>query len=275
MENDDVRAALREGDLQRARALAVESVKRAPDDPGARAFLFQLSAIEGDWARADKQLDVLAELKGESLDLVGDYKAAIAAEATRREVMAGRAAPTVFGEPATWVAKMIEALRLDATGKADAAHALREEAFEEAAPSSGEVDGETFAWMADADQRFGPLMEAVINGEYHWIPFEAIKTLDMEPPKDLRDVVWAVGVATFANGGSWPILAHTLYPGSDPKAGGNAGQALGRRTDWSTLSGEHCAGLGQRMFATDTNDFPILEIVRLAFDRPTAPSAQG
>jgi protein involved in temperature-dependent protein secretion len=31
--------------------------------------------------------------------------------------------------------------------------------------------GNLFAWLADADVRLGPVLEAIVDGKYYWIPF--------------------------------------------------------------------------------------------------------
>ena len=264
----DPQDALRSGDMVACKAAQMERVKAAPGDAKERAFLAQIFMVEGDWDRAIKQLQMLADLQPDSIDLVTDYCAALAAEKTRAEVLAGRAAPAIMGEPGAWLAKLVEALRLDAAGATAEAYALRSEAFEEAPASPGEIDGTKFAWLSDADNRFGPVLEAVMNGEYHWIPFNAIATLTFEPPRDLRDMVWTVGIITLTNGGEWPVLVPTRYPASDLKAGAEAGHALARRTDWSVLHEDHYAGLGQRMFASDETDIALLDVRELTFEQP-------
>ena len=268
MVTNDPQDALRSGDLSACKTAQMERVKAAPGDAKERAFISQIFMVEGDWDRAIKQLQMLADLQPDAIDLVTDYCAALAAEKTRIEVMAGRAAPSIMGEPGAWLAKLVEALRLDAAGASAEAFTLRGEAFAEAPASPGEIDGTRFNWLSDADNRLGPVLEAVMNGEYHWIPFNAIATLKFEPPKDLRDVVWTIGIITLTNGGEWPILVPTRYPASDTLAGAEDVHALARQTDWSVLHEDHYAGVGQRMFATDETDIALLDVRELSFDQP-------
>ena len=265
--------ALRQGDVEACHAALVAAVKAEPGDARHRAFLAQLMMVEGQWDRAVKQLDVLGNLDATALDLVTDLKAGIEAEQVRAEVMAGKRTPAIFGQPAEWIAQMVEALRLDAQGQPEQAHALREEAFAAAPASPGDADGARFDWLSDADQRFGPVLEAVMNGEYHWIPFDAIATLSLEPPRDLRDLVFTVGIVTLANGGEWPIMVPTRYPGSDTSSGADPAHALARRTDWDVLHGEHYAGTGQRMLATSETDLPLLDLRAITFDRAAEAEA--
>jgi len=263
--------ALSAGDVAACKAAQMERVRSAPGDAKERAFLAQIFMVEGDWDRAEKQLKMLADLEADAIDLVTDYCAALAAERMRVDVMAGKVSPSIMGEPGAWLAKMVEALRLDASGAAADAYALRSEAFAEAPATPGSIDGKAFQWLSDADNRFGPVLEAVMNGEYHWIPFDAIATLTFEPPRDLRDMVWTVGIVTLTNGGEWPVLVPTRYPASDSMAGGEDGHALARRTDWSVLHEDHYAGVGQRMLASDEDDIALLDVRELTFDHPDAP----
>ncbi|HKK37171.1 MAG TPA: type VI secretion system accessory protein TagJ [Paracoccaceae bacterium] len=266
MSRREAEAALAAGDLSAAGAKLIEAVRAAPGDAGLRAFLFEVSALAGNGERAMKALELLGRLRPDSLDMTTDYQAALAAETTRDRVFAGAERPDVFGGARAWTDGLAEALALDSTGDAAAAFEARAAALDAAPASPGTVDGERFEWFADADTRLGPVLEAVINGAYRWIPFEEIGALEIEPPKDLRDLVWSVGVLTLADGGQWPVLIPTRYPGSE-KAGAEI--ALARRTEWRPLGPEelgHAAGLGQRLFAHAEADVPILELRSLVFD---------
>lgn len=257
---EDLKQALDDGDLERAASLAIERVKNEPAEPGNRSMLFQLSAVLGDWDRAEKQLDMVGTLDAAALDFVQDYKAAIAAEHVRLKVISGKQSPSVMGEPPAWIAPMVEALRLDDKGEAAAAFDLRSSAMETATAVPGIVNDMAFDWIADADQRFGPVIECILNGEYHWIPVENIAELAFEAPRDLRDLVWSVGIVTFSNGGSWPIMIPTRYPCSDYRLSRNSAHALSRHTGWTVLHESHMMGIGQRMLATDTDDISLLDI---------------
>lgn len=257
---EDPAAALRAGDLERARTLAIEAVKSNPGSVALRAFLFQLSAVEGDWNRATQQLDTIAKLDPSVLDFVSDYRAAIVAEGNRERVLVGHERPTVFGTPPHWIAELTEALRLDATGEDAAASDLRDRALEGADPVAGSVDDRIFGRITDADPRFGPVLECVMNGGYSWVPFSSLSSLKLEPPRDLRDMVWTVGVATFVNGGEWPVMIPTRYHGSESRAGGTAEHALARRTEWLPLGERHSKGQGQRLFDVDDDEVALLDI---------------
>jgi type VI secretion system protein ImpE len=190
--------------------------------------------------------------------MVQTYREAIQCEALRTEIFAGRRAPVIFGEPQPWMAQLAEALRCDAADPAGAAR-LREEAFGAAPVSPGSIDGQRFAWLADADGRLGPLLEAIVNGRYVWIPFMRIARIEIDPPSDLRDAVWTAATFTWTNGAQTVGLIPTRYPGSADAS--DDAIKLARRTEWI---GGHA--LGQRMLTSDADDHPLMDVRLVEFD---------
>lgn len=257
--------ALRAGDLQAALKQLQDQVRAKPSDPRLRVFLFQLLAVLGQWDRALNQLNVAGELDAGALAMVQTYRETIACEKLRDEVFAGRKVPLLFGEPEPWVALLIEALLRDGRGDADAAQQLRDQAFEQAPGSSGEAqlaDGssQAFAWIADADMRLGPMVEAIINARYYWVPMNRLAELRVEAPTDLRDRVWTAASLRFTNGGETVAFVPTRYAGTDLADGG---LALARRTDWAEVRPGFHVGRGQRMFATDSGELALMDLRHL------------
>ncbi|HMQ12074.1 MAG TPA: type VI secretion system accessory protein TagJ, partial [Candidatus Competibacter phosphatis] len=174
--------SLREGRLQEALAELQAQVRKEPANAKYRIFLFQLLAVLGQWERASNQLNVLEEMDPESLPMVQTYREALRCELLRAEVFAGRRSPLIFGDPEPWMALLLEALQLTAGGHHAQAQTARDQAFEGAAATAGALDGQPFEWLADADPRLGPMLEAVINGRYYWVPWQRIRTLALEQP---------------------------------------------------------------------------------------------
>ena len=73
-----------------------------------------------------------------------------------------------------------------------------------------------------------------------------------------RDFVWTPANFTWSNGGEAVGLVPTRYPGSELSP--DASIQLARKTDWVALGGEQHAGLGQRLLATDTADYGLLDL---------------
>lgn len=263
--------ALKEGDVARALKLLTEQVRAKPQEAKLRVFMFQLLCVLGQWDRALNQLNVSLELDGSTLPMVQTYREAIACETLRLQVFAGQKVPMLFGEPETWVALLIEALLREGRGEADAARQLREQALEQAPATSGQLDGQPFAWIADADSRLGPTVEAVINGRYYWLPWNRLSKVEIDPPQDLRDAIWMPAHFEFTNGGEVVGLIPTRYPDTNLAAGDTL--ALARRTDWREALPGVFTGLGQRLFVTDTHEVGLMDVRTVTLDDAAAAEA--
>ncbi len=265
---------LKAGDVDGAMETLKNEVRENPADSKRRIFLFQLFCIQGQWERAITQLNAAAEMDPLALMMSQMYGAALNCQAVRDQVLQGERTPLIFGEPPEWIGPLLQALKLNAQGHHQAAAELRAKAFEAAPTSSGSINGTAFAWLADADGRFGPTIEGIIDGKYYWIPVECLGKFSVEQPADLRDLVWAPAQFTFANGGQVVGLIPTRYPGSESHA--DPAVRMARRTDWQEAPGDLYVGLGQRLLATDAGEFPLLEAREVLFDReiPQATEAE-
>jgi len=232
--------SLREGRVTEALAELQDLVRKTPDNAEYRVFLFQLLCVLGEWERARNQLKVLGELEAGSLPLVHVYGTAITCELLRRDVFAGARTPLLLGEPLPWVALLIQALSESAHGRTAEAGALRAEALEKATAVAGEIDGHDF------------------DCRYYWVPFERIRSIRLEAPSDLRDVVWMPAKLGLANGGEASALIPARYPGSE--ADGDSMIRLGRKTEWDEVAPDTFHGRGQRMFATAGGEYALLSV---------------
>jgi type VI secretion system protein ImpE len=248
----------REGNLGGALEELQNQIRNHPENSGYRVFLFQLLAILGQWKRALSQLDVLDNLEQSTWPMVHIYREAIRCEILRADVFAGRRKPMIFGEPPQWMAMLLESLRLIGEAQYGPAVALRDQAFESAAESSGTIDEQPFSWIADADSRLGPVLEIILNGRYFWAPIQQIRAIKMTAVTDLRDLVWLPAHFTWVNGGEVFGLIPTRYPGSETAQ--DTSIQLARRTEWIELAEGVLQGLGQRMLATDQDEYPLLDI---------------
>ena len=246
------------GKLTEALAALQREVRDNPSDAKLRVFLFQLLSVMGQWDKALTQLNIAAELDAKNLLMAEICRDGLAAEAFRAEVFAGKRQPLVFGQPPEWVGLLLQANQLAEQGNHDAAGDARQRAFDAAPATSGTVNGQPFEWIADSDMRLGPMLEAVIQGRYFWIPFEHVREIKIEAPADLRDLVWLEAMFTWSNGGTAPGLIPTRYPGSESSS--DPALSLARRTEWDTRGDGASIGVGQRVLATDADEYPLLEV---------------
>ena len=252
------------GDPKGALALLQQEVRAHAADAKQRVFLFQLLCVLGQWARASTQLQLCGELDAATLPMVNTYREALQCELMREAVFAGQTTPIAFGQPQAWVAWLVEALQADARGDAAAAARLRAEAFDAAPATAGSLNGDPFTWIADADSRLGPVLEAVVKGRYCWVPFAAVTRIVIEPPEDLRDLVWLPARFELAHGGETVALLPVRYVGT--AASDNGALQLARRTDWQEHGAGQFSGLGQRLITTSGAEVGLLDVREIVLD---------
>jgi type VI secretion system protein ImpE len=243
--------------------LAQETVRSNPTNAKARSFLFQLHAVLGNWEKAIAQLQAAAQFDPAAVPMAQVYREAIHCEVFREEVFAGKRKPNFLGQPLAWAGNLVEALPFYAAGKFDLAAGLREQAFDAAETVSGTVDETEFEWMVDADSRIGPNFELYLKGQYYWVPYQYVRSIRIEAPVDLRDLIWCPVSLTLENDGEHVALMPVRYPGSADSMTDT--HRLGRATDWAEHSSDTWFGTGQRMFATDQAELSLLDIRSIQF----------
>lgn len=256
---------LKQGRLADALKAAEDAVRSEPASGKARVLLSQILAVMGVWDRCVAQFEVAGKLEASNLLMVQVCRHLVTCEGFRRDVFAGKRQPLLMGEPEAWAAMMVQALGQTAAGHHAAAAAARTRALEEAPARGGMLNGQRFEWLSDADSRLGPILEVMVDAKYYWVPMTRVASVKVEPPADLRDVVWAPAVFAWTSGGVQEGFVPTRYPGTE--SAGDDSQKLSRQTAWEELGGTgEFAGFGQRMLATDMGETPILEVRSLVFD---------
>ena len=156
---------IRAGDLDGALSTLREAIKKDPADSKLRVFLFQLLSVNGDWEKALTQLNLIADISPDSMLLAQIFRPVIQCEALRAEVFAGKRSPLIFGEPQEWIGLLVHANSLAVSGNLREAREVIDRALEAAPAVSGSLNQHDFEWIADADSRLGPVLEAVIDGK--------------------------------------------------------------------------------------------------------------
>lgn len=260
---EEIPTLLKAGQLSGALAATKAAIRKAPTDSDLRFMLFQVQSLMGDWEAASNQLVAYSELTGRQSPLPIVFNDLIQAEVRRKYVFLGEEAPTIFGEPPAWAPLLVQALAHSAKGEFDAAQALRAKAMDEAPAIAGTVNGQPFAWLMDGDSRFGTMFEAIINGQYYWVPQSRIRSVHLEPPAQARDAVWMAASMTLENGAEISAFLPSRYPG----ASGWSDELLklSRSTAWLEPAPGFYTGQGQRVLMTDASEVSLLDLRELEF----------
>ena len=74
------------------------------------------------------------------------------------------------------------------------------------------------------------------------------------------------GQFTFANGGQKVGLIPTRYPGSEAHA--DPAIRMARLTSWEDIGADTFFGCGQRLLATDSGEYPLMDIRSIELNSP-------
>lgn len=232
----------RAGKLDEAVQALTAEVRSHPADQQARTFLFELLCFAGEFERAEKQLDVAVQGDGKAELGALVYRAALNAEKTRQD---------------TFLKKQYQQTGAEVT------------------PSpAGELNGKAFNSLSDADPRIGPRLEVFAAGDYMWIPFEHIASIAIEPPKRLRDMMWAPARVQAGPSFKGAELGDVLLPSLGPFSWEYPDDSvrLGRATAWVEDENGETFPVGQKMLLVDGEEYPFLEVRKLEFaPSPAAP----
>ena len=262
----DTSEALKEGRLDDALAAAKDAVRKAPSDTAHRSVLFQLYCVMGNWDGAQTQLKVFADLDPSTAMFAGVCEKLLACEAERRAVFAGQKEPTFFGKPPEWVGSMVEAFKLGRENNWQAAAASQGKALESAPAIAARVNNQEVSWLADGDSRFGPLLEAYVEGRYYWVPFEHVREVRFRQRTHLMDTIWAPVDFEWLNEGKAAGYIPVRYPGSETHS--DPLVRLGRKTDWEQKEENFYLGQGHRSLVSSDVDFALSEVRDIKFTHP-------
>jgi len=253
------------GDLYGAVAAAVETVKANPTDTRARGFLAELLCFVGEIARADKHLDLIADQDSAVASGVALFRQLLRGATWRHEVFNQGRPPELLGEPPVHLQTGLKALAALRDGAAGEARHLCAQ-LESARPSTGGArDGAPFADVRDLDDIMASVLELITStGQYFWIPWEQVISLDFAVPQRPRDLIWRKAEIAVRGGPEGVVYVPALYPGTEGVD--DDAIRLGRATDWPDPGDGPVRGVGLRTLLFDETDVPILDLGGIAFD---------
>jgi len=231
------------GKLKEAIEALGTELRNNPDDARRRTFLFELLCFSGDYDRAEKQLDLLADAGPNSGMGALVYRSALQAERTRQDLFQKKEYPKPAGEAGSGSETV-----------------------------TGTLNGKPFQSISDGDSRIGPRLEVFAGGNYLWINFEHLASVKIEPPRRLRDLLWTPALVRAGPALKGTELGEVMIPALSPFAWQNSDDAvrLGRLTVWEEDESGTAAPIGQKMLLVDGEEIPLLEVRQLEFNLPQA-----
>ena len=225
------------GELDEAIAVLGAQLRNRPDHIQHRTFLFELLCFAGDYDRAQKHLDVLSSGPADRQRGAWSYVGALAAERTRQEMFLTGDIPN-----------------------------------SETGPVRGSLNGRPFSMLTDADPRIQGRLELYARGQYSWIPLESVARIIVEPPTNIRDLLWLPAQVALRHGDREEVLGEVIIPGMAPGSADNADPSvrLGRAADWIDLPEGGVAPVGLKLLYVDGDLIPWIDVRELVVDGPSA-----
>lgn len=242
---------------------AVSWVKREPVNIEARLELCKLYSLQADWDRALQQLSTVVKIEPEAQRQAELFKNLILSERLREAVLCGeREARSLEGELPDWVQQLQRANRLYASGKESEGQSSRLRALENAPARGGHSEAlGTFEWLADGDDRLGPVCEFICAGGYRWIPFAEMNALEVKAPAGVTDIVWAPATLTLDK----PV--HGFIPARYPiTARSDCQFKTGLQTQWQLQGQDRYWGTGRKMWISSVGECSLFEGGKITFD---------
>jgi type VI secretion system protein ImpE len=273
-----VKALMEAGRLEDAVSQLSDEVRSRPTDRQGRTFLFELLCFAGESDRAERQLDVLGQQGGDPETGLGLrlYRGLLAAERSRSRLFSEGVRPRFLSEVPPAVELHLQALGAVREGRFENARALLDRADWLRTPARGTAGGLAFEEICDADDLLRPVLEVFTPAGYFWVPWEQIQDLEVAPPQNLRDLLWAPAKLATRDGQPAEVFLPNLYQGSACHAEGLV--RLGHKTDWLDLGEGVVLGSGRKVFVVGDDDRTLFELGEVRFSPPrdgTATTGEG
>lgn len=264
---NEAKAYLDGGNLSEAIQITLNQVRTKPTDMTARIFLFELSCFSGDWERAEKQLDVIANQDINAMIGSQIFKQNFKAERDRISVFKQGLIPECLMVPPKYVEDLIIAGTHIRENHISEARKSLDKVEEERPAFACRINGEESSDFRDYNDLTMCVFEVIVKDSYAWLPFEHIEKIDFIPAKSLRDMFWIQAEVEMINGTKGEMFLPALYVESFKND--NDQIRLGKVTDWRNLGEDIFIGEGVRTFQFEGGYIPISKIETIEFIHET------
>ncbi|KLV03736.1 protein of avirulence locus ImpE [Photobacterium aquae] len=251
---------IQQAKLSEALELLASQLQETPQDVDLRSSFIELLCIDGQYERADKQLNLLIKQNPDCL---------IGATNLRQLIRAAQARLDFDGGAAT--ANLVKDVDEAFTSLLRMRLAYRENHVENFIQSAEqleknrvnipmEIDGEYRDTLRDLDDTLAGFLELFgTDGKYYLVPFDALIRLEMMPVTSLIEHVWRKVDIEIDGGLCGEAFIPMTYINSQTDA-----EKLGRETDWREIFGTNIySGVGQKMYLFGDEAVVLSQIQRI------------
>lgn len=263
MSSPSIAIRLKEGNLTGALADATAAVKASQTDTSARGLLAELLCLAGEFERADTHFGLIATQDPGSAVGISLLRRLIRAETARGDWHRTGRLPEVLGESRMDLRPYVEAGIALRAGESDRAAQLLDAAEAGRSPRAGLCNGRKIDDFRDLDDGCGGFLEVLTGaGDYRWVALDAVRSIQLEPPRRPRDLIWREADLELTDETRGTVFLPTVYAGvpADTDA-----YRLGQASEWLETTPGLVRGKGQRCFLAGEDSLGALELATLEF----------
>lgn len=264
---DQVKTLLNQGRLDDALFSLKTCVRDSPSDIAARSTLVSLFALQGDLDRAQTQFQAQQNLQGTVLPPA--FEKLILASQTRERVINGQETPHYLLEKPSWADDYQTALAAFAsTGSESQLNELSASLTPNLDQISGQTGPLSFEGFRNCDTRLSPVIEAVIDGVYTWIPLSDLQRLSIpERPDLVQDLVWCPVILMLTDSEVRHGHLFTTYPGTAEH--GSTAAKLARTVEWDESLQSLDIARGLQLFYLGEEATPLFSLGQCSVSGPS------
>lgn len=257
---------LNQGNLRAAIDACNRSISANPLTLEMRVLLAQLLCFTRNWERLRVVLDQASQRdsKSELLPMISLIERLASGESKREQVFREGRAPGFLTDPGE-----IGRLSLLALTHLREKNAIKRDAvlaeLDELRPEfTVRVGGETSSDFRELDNNTAFVLEGItISGEYYWVPFTTIESVEISKANSLLDHVWASSVLRLRSGEEVQVFLNTIsFFGTDS----DESVMLGRSTCFVDDGGGIQVAAGGKVYLLDGDrEITLHEAERIEF----------
>ncbi|MET1254944.1 type VI secretion system accessory protein TagJ [Aliikangiella maris] len=246
------------GKLIEAISLLNDALKKNPTDIDSRSLLVEMLCFNGEFERADKQLDFLAHQTPELAMNASLLRLTLKGAQARADFFEHGTLPEFFDKNSELELQLAAVINLKENDIENAVESLKK-IEKELQPINIKYNGQAVEEFRDLDDVVGRFIEVIGgNGKYYWIHISQIEELAFIAPVDRLDILWRRAEILLKNGMKGEVRIPTCYIGSD-----NDASKLAKVTEWNEVAQNLVRGIGQRTFLIGNEAVPIMDMEKI------------
>lgn len=252
-------ALIKQAQLSTATTMASQALRDDPLNADIRARYIELLCVQGEFDKADQQLDIMLRQHPDYVTGAVNLRHLIRAASARKDFYQAGMTAQLFDEPdAMFKAQLSLRVALNDSDIATAVTAAAElESLRQ--PVAMTINGQHYHTVRDLDDSLCGYLELFgTDGHYYLVRFEQIDSLQFKKPESLLDTVWRRAEIFIKDGPQGDVFVPMTYIQSN-----SVETSLGRGSDWQQYADGLVTGIGQKMLLVDDDALALTDIQSL------------